>query len=116
MKTMKKTNRDSSLQANKKAKKTVTCLVAVFICLTLCAVPVFAAGDGVTDPMNKAVDLLFAIFRIVGVAISGYGIFEFATAMKSHDGAQKNTSLLSIASGLLIVFMKEILAFVGVSF
>lgn len=116
MKTMKKTNRDYSLQANKKAKKTVTCLVAVFVCLTLCAVPVFAAGDGISDPLKRAMDVLFTILRIVGVGIAGWSFAELGIAIKSHDGAQKATAALGIAGGLIIALSKTLLEFIGITY
>ena len=95
-------------------KAVIGFLTFVIACICTSTVVVAAGGEEVIEPMTKFTDFLFAIFRIIGIAITGYGIFEFATAVRSHDGAQKVTAAASIASGLIIIFIKEILQLIGI--
>lgn len=97
-----------------RGKKALTFTTATVLCL-LCATPVFAASE-VETTMNTVVTFFFGILRIVGIGILGYSLFEFATAIKSHDGAQRAQSILGIAAGLIIVFIREILELIGISF
>lgn len=91
---------------------TTTLIITV---LTM-AIPVYAAGEGVLDPAEKTVELLFSLLRVVGIGVTGYSFFELSTAIKGHDGAQRAQAIVGIVSGLIIVFIKEILSLIGVSF
>lgn len=100
-------------QKSNKMKKAVASTAAFFFVI-LTAIPAFAAGDDVTNVLTNLSNLMFTIIRLVGIVISGFSLFQFATAMKSHDGAQKANSGLGLAAGLLIIFAKEILQSIGV--
>lgn len=107
-------NSFKKIKSNKAIKKSAAFAVTFVFALTMFAVPAYA--DSVTTPLTNAVNLMFTIFRIVGVGVTGFSIFELATAIKSHDGSQRNMAFLGIASGLLITFIKEVLTLIGVSF
>lgn len=101
---------------NRVIKKAAATLVAVIFCLMLFAVSAFAEGEGnaVTQPLINFTALMFTIIRLVGIALGAFSIVQFATALKSHDGAQKVQAGLGIAAGLMIIFAKEILELIGV--
>ena len=104
--------------SKERSQKAVSVITTAAAICTLCAVPVFAAdgdGSGILTPMNNLADLIFAILRIVGACVTGWGIFELATAIRSHDGAQKGPAIAGIAGGLLMFCIKEILQFIGVT-
>lgn len=102
--------------SKKFGQKAISAITTAAAICTLCAVPVFASdGGGVLSPMTNLVDLIFSIIRIIGAGVTGWGIFELATAIRSHDGAQKGQAIAGIAGGLLIIFAREILQFIGVS-
>lgn len=112
---MKKIKNSINKIKSNKAVKNIAVFAATFaVAVTMFAVPAYA--DEVTTPLTNAVNLMFTIFRIVGVGVTGFSIFELATAIKSHDGSQRNMAFLGIASGLLITFIKEVLTLIGVSF
>lgn len=115
-----KTNNTISKKETVSKKKTIrkicSFLSTFVVCCSVCALTAFAdGGTEITEPLTKLNDLMFAIFRIIGIALAGYSIYEFATSLKSHDGAQKNMAILGIVSGLIIIFIKEILQLIGVS-
>lgn len=102
--------------SKKCSQKAISVITTATIVCTLCAVPVFAdGGDEVLSPMSRLVDLIFSIIRLVGAGVTGWGIFELSSAIRSHDGAQKGQAIAGIAGGLLIIFAKEILQFIGVT-
>ncbi|MDE5985363.1 MAG: hypothetical protein K2H13_08935 [Eubacterium sp.] len=113
---MKKSTLRKQLQKRRVKKYIKNCIAFTTAFLaTLSVFTMTAFADVVTDPLNKTNDLLFGILRTVGIGITGYNFFELSAAIKSHDGAQKAQAFLGIASGLIIVFIKEILGIIGVS-
>lgn len=100
-----------------RVKKAAAFAVVFVLCCLLFAVPAFAAegtGGDVTTVMSNFTNLMFMVIRIVGICVTAFAVFQFATALKSHDGAQKAQAGLGIAAGLLIIFVKEILTLIGV--
>ena len=100
------------IRKSNKIRKAFTSIVAAVLILTIAMVPAFAAGDGVTDSLSKFNDLIFTIVRLIGTV---WGLVEFATSLQTHDGAQKTRGATIFAASLIVVFSKEILAFLGVS-
>lgn len=98
-----------------KIRKAFTSIVAAVLILTIAMVPAFAAGDGVTDSLSKFNDLIFTIVRLLGTTACIWGLVEFAMSLQSHDGSQKTRGATFFAAGLIVVFSKEILGFLGVS-
>lgn len=94
-------------------QKCIAFMTAFLATLSFFIITAFA--DVVTDPLNKTNDILFGILRTIGIGITGWSLFEFAMAIKSHDGAQKIQSFAGIAAGLIVIFIKEILGLIGVS-
>lgn len=100
-----------------KVKKAAAYAVVFVLCFLLFAVPASAAdGDGgdVTTVMSNFTNLMFTVLRLVGICLAAFSVFQFASALKSHDGAQKAQAGLGIAAGLLIIFVKEVLMLIGV--
>lgn len=103
------------IRKSNKIRKAFTSIVVAVLILTIAMVPAFAAGDGVTDSLSKFNDLIFTIVRLIGTAGCVWGLVEFAMSIQSHDGAQKTRGATIFAASLIVVFSKEILAFLGVS-
>lgn len=112
----KKANLRRNEKTRAKMQKFSLFITTLFIAVFMIALPVYADGAGVIDPAKKTVELLFSLLRVVGVGVAGYSFFELATAIKGHDGAQRVQAIVGIVSGLIIVFIKEILALIGVNF
>lgn len=105
----------NTTKLNRTIRRTVTLIVTVLLIFTVTIIPVFAEGDGVTDSLTKFNNLMFSIVRLLGIAACIWGIVEFAMSMQSHDGGQKTRGITIFAAGLIVVFAKEILTFLGVS-
>lgn len=100
-----------------KVRRVVSVLLTALFILSTCILPVFAeSGDEVIDSFTKIVDLIFLLVRLVGVIFTVWGVVEFAVAWQAHDGAGRLRGITLVASGLLIVFAKEILAYAGVTY
>lgn len=112
----KKTNLRRNEKTRAKIQKFSLFITTLLIAVFMIALPVYADGAGVIDLAEKTVELLFSLLRVVGVGVAGYSFFELATAIKGHDGAQRVQGIIGIVSGLIMVFVKEILAFIGVKF
>lgn len=101
----------------KKIRRAVSVLLTALFILSTCILPAFAAdGTAVISSFTKIVDLVFMFVRLVGIVFTVWGFMEFSTAWQSHDGAGRLRGITLIASGLLIVFAKEILAYAGVTY
>lgn len=101
------------IRKSNKIRKAFTSIVAAVLILTIAMVPAFAAGDGVTDSLSKFNDLIFTIVRLIGTAGCVWGLVEFATALQSHDGAQKQEEQLSLLPVLSWSSPKKFLHFLA---
>lgn len=100
-----------------RVRKVISVMMTALIILATCIIPAFAAeGDEVVTSFTKIVDLVFVVVRLIGVVFTVWGVLEFAVAWQSHDGAGRLRGITLMASGLLIVFAKEILAYAGVTY
>lgn len=99
-----------------KIYRAVSIFVTALFILSTFVLPAFAASStGVEASLNKIVDLVVVVVRIIGFVLSVWGIVEFAMAQNAHDGAGKLRGVSLLASGILVFFAKEILSYAGVS-
>lgn len=96
--------------------------ICIFLCVLLGALflapACFAADTGVTaldGPLNNLYSLLVAITRIVGAIMLVWGIVQLGISFPAHDTTQRLNAVLFIVGGALIFFVKEIVAFLGMS-
>lgn len=95
-------------------RKAIAVMAIVFILLGILSVVAFAE----TDPeaaLKKTDELMFSFVRLIGVAVCIWGIVEIAKSIPSHDGGTRVIGFSTFGAGLLIVFAKEILTWIGVS-
>lgn len=86
-------------------------LIVVFVILLFVAQAsqVFAADDPLTV-INNLSDFIFGLIRAVGMIILGFGIVQVGMSLKSHDPSQRANGIMTLAGGVVITFVKEILS------
>jgi len=68
-----------------------------------------------TDPLavvNNLSDFIFQLIRAIGLIMLGFGIVQIGLSLKSHDPSQRANGILTVAGGIVIVFVKEILTLI----
>lgn len=90
--------------------------LTVAVSAVLMSMTVFAdSTTAALDSMTNLIDIIILIVRLVGVGFAVFGIYEFATAMASRDASQCGTGIMCIGAGLLMIFGKELLNAIGVT-
>lgn len=97
----------------KTARITAVILIAIYVLFTA-ALPVAAAGDGVTTTLTSFMDLLFSVIKIAGFGLAAWGLINIVIALNSHDPQQRLQGIMFFAGGLIVFFVKEILQAIGV--
>ena len=69
---------------------------------------VFAEEDPLTV-VNNLSDFIFALIRAIGMILLGFGVVQVGLSLKSHDPSQRANGFLTVAGGIVITFVKEIL-------
>lgn len=99
---------------NGKVKRGFRFYCAVIAALTLVmsmSMTAFAAGDPITV-VNNLSDFIFGLIRAIGLILLGFGIVQVGLSLKSHDPSQRANGFLTLASGVIITFAKEILTLI----
>lgn len=106
---MKTKNNRTSLQKTSAMKKAyrIFCM-AILSAMCLCAF-VFASGNAALNAVNNLSSFVFAVIRVVGIMVAGWGVVQFAQSLPAHDASQRTTGILTFVGGLLIIFAKEII-------
>ena len=82
----------------------------------LLATTTFAAtATGPVQSLNSLISLVFNLIRAGGVVVLVIGVINFATSFQSHDATQRVGGIMGIIGGLIIFFLQEILAQIGVT-
>lgn len=106
----------SSKPKSKKEKvlkiKTVGTLLVMVFTIVVSAVPVMAAA-GPVESVNKLSEVIFSLLKAVGTIASAWGIVQIGMSTNSHDPSQRSQGFLSLAGGLIIFFVRELLTFIG---
>ena len=90
--------------------------MTVAVSAVLMSMTVFAdSTTAALDSMTNLIDIIILLVRLVGVGFAVFGIYEFATAMASRDASQRGTGIMCIGAGLLMIFGKELLNAIGVT-
>ena len=96
---------------NRRIKITMTAAAAV---LPVCSYGAVNASSAV-NTINNLNSLFFDIIAAVGVLIVVIGFVFFVASFASHDVGQRISGALGFVAGLILYFLKDILAFIGVS-
>ena len=86
--------------------------VALMGCCTLTAFAAPAAGGDPLTVINNLSTFIFGLIRAVGLILLGWGIVQVGLSLQSHDPSQRSNGFLTLASGVIITFAKEILALI----
>ncbi len=65
--------------------------------------------------LNKFVDFLFTVTRVIGIVGCLFGLVQIGMSFKSHDVTQRDIGIMALLGSLIILFAKEILTSIGVS-
>lgn len=85
------------------------CAAVLSVALVLgCSVAAFAANDPIAV-VNNLSDFIFGLIRAVGLILLGWGIVQVGLSFQSHDPSQRSNGFLTLAGGIVITFVKEIL-------
>ena len=82
----------------------------LIIYLTVAVSAVLMSMTVFADSTTAALD---SMTNLIDIAV--FGIYEFATAMASRDASQRGTGIMCIGAGLLMIFGKELLNAIGVT-
>ncbi|MCG9968378.1 glutamyl-tRNA amidotransferase [Pelotomaculum terephthalicicum JT] len=91
-----------------KTKRVFAVCCALALLLALFAVPAYAAGDPL-QVVNNLSEFIFGLIRAIGMILLGFGIVQIGLSLKSHDPSQRANGFLTLAGGVIITFVKEIL-------
>lgn len=97
----------------KKIRKVIATTAITFIVTSMLVI--IACATGAEAVLTNTNNIIFGFMRLVGIAILAWAFYEFGISWVNHDGAAKWRAVGGLAGGLIIVFMKEIIAAIGVS-
>lgn len=110
MKLMEKIKRFFKEGVTEKYMKTKTVLTILVLNL-YCAVPVRASAD-VVKQIDNIYALVVGIITAIGAVVLAIGAFEFAIAYQQHDSSQQTQALKKIVSGIIMVCIGGVIAFI----
>lgn len=108
---MKKNEQPSTLNRHIRRRYFAGALTVMTV--SLCTVPVMAAGSDPLTIVNSLSDFIFNIIKAIGVIILGWGVVQVGMSIQSHDASQRTQGFLCLFGGLMIAFAKEILTTIG---
>lgn len=90
------------------------CRVAALLLImtVIFTVPAYADGDPIAV-VNNFANYFFLLMRAAGAVFAGYGLLQVGLSLQSHDPSQRSQGFLCVVSGLIVVFIKEILTAIG---
>ena len=89
-------------------------IYAMLVCLAMTAavtvLPVLAdeAGGDALAAVGNLSTFIFSLIRAVGLILLGYGILQVGLSFQSHDPSQRSNGILTIAGGIIIVFVRSV--------
>lgn len=95
--------------------KIMVVAVAILVFSMSMTTAVFATSTSGNDPMtvvNNLSDFIFGFIRAIGLILLGFGIVQVGLSLKSHDPSQRANGFLTLAGGIMITFVKEILTLI----
>lgn len=107
-----KKNRELMPTGAKMSVRAWTCIVIVYLMISMMAVTCFAEGDDPITVVNNLSDFMFGLVRAVGMIMLGFAVVQIGLSLKSHDPSQRANGFLTLAGGVVITFAKEILTII----
>ena len=94
-----------------KRTRMLFCIFCAIVLVFSVATVAFADDDPI-QVVNKLSEFIFGLIRAVGIILLGFGVLQLGLSLKSHDPSQRANGMLTIASGIVITFTKEILTLI----
>ena len=91
-----------------KRTRMLFCIFCAIVLVFSFATVAFADDDPI-QVVNKLSEFIFGLIRAVGIILLGFGVLQLGLSLKSHDPSQRANGMLTIAGGIVITFIKEIL-------
>lgn len=101
-------------QTYKRISTFLCVLLGAFIFAPMCSASGFTGITEVDNMFSKFFTLLFAVLKVGGVALLGYGIYTFAMSFQQHDPSARLNGILMMVGGGLLFFSQSILGFIGI--
>lgn len=104
---------------NKKTKfiKKAAALICTILIFSVMTVPAFAAETAASGDPLMVIDnlnsVIFGVIKGIGIGFTGFGFFQIGTSIPSHDSGQRAIGIASAVGGLIMIFAKQILVFIG---
>ena len=95
----------------KRMKLWTAALMAVLL-ISVLTVPIFAETNDPIEVVNNLSDFMFGLVRAVGMVMLGFAVVQIGLSLKSHDPSQRANGFLTLAGGVVITFVKEILTLI----
>lgn len=82
--------------------------------VTGCLFPVkqVSAADSVVSGVNNLTSLVTTIIAAVGTVVLAQGIWDFASAYRSHDSGTQTQAIRGIVSGLIMISASAVISLI----
>jgi hypothetical protein len=87
-------------------------VIAAFAISALGPAALAAAGGDPVEVVNNLSEFIFGLIRAIGLILLGFGIVQIGLSLKSHDPSQRANGFMTLAGGVVITFVKEILTLI----
>ena len=98
--------------SERRARKAYALFVCLVAALSLTVMPAMAADDPLAVVDNLS-EFIFSLIRAIGLILLGWGIVQVGLSFQSHDPSQRSNGFLTLASGIVLTFTKEILTLIA---
>ncbi len=105
-----RTHTAALLQNSEKKTKVMRCtaiMAGAFLLPFLVTQPAMAAN--ITQGISSLTELVYSIFKGIGMIWGAFGVFEFAKSFPSHNPSERNMGIVSIVCGILLINAKSIM-------
>ena len=86
------------------------CLIVVFVALLSISFAALAEGEDALGALDNMAELAYGVTRVIGLIAMIWGVVQLGISLAQHDPSQRSTAFMSIAGGVLIFFVKEIIS------
>lgn len=102
-------------KSNKKKLLSIVAIAAIFLILQTSSVFAENVPNEATNIMKGFLDIIFTFVRFFGIFLAAWGVFDIGSSMSSHDSSQRSTGIKLLVGGIIVIFAKEILNAIGVT-
>jgi hypothetical protein len=96
------------MKNSQKFRRIFAAYCVLVMMLSVLDITAYAASEPITV-VNNLSDFIFGLIRAIGMILLGFGIVQIGLSLKSHDPSQRANGFMTLAGGVIITFVKEIL-------